>query len=365
MLYALLVSLASASPATDLEARFEERLADPAGWKATVEAQPENLIERDLFAYVLPALAYTNLAVQEPARAAEHRARLGALLDLLLPEVVEQLDPPNGRLEELKAYDGQSVWLGQLALVLGCWRLAGGDDRYDVIHAHISGLLHDALVARKGAPLDSYPGLVWPFDTIPVALALHLYDRHTGVPRSADAIEAHLRWQDEHVDATGLPHSRVHPRTLVATDPPRGCDLSLRIALLAQLDRQRAKTLYASYVKAFWRESAGMVGFAEYPVGVERQPDPDSGPIVFGFGTAATGFGIAAARATGDTEREGALVAQVDQLTMLLPLLTAAAGDQPRQLGIHTGDEWSSGFPMGDAALFFATTWTDWGTAAR
>ena len=44
----------------------------------------------------------------------------------------------------------------------------------------------------------------------------------------------------------------------------------------------------------------GLVGFREWPRGVERPADMDSGPIVFGIGTAASALAIGAARAQGD-----------------------------------------------------------------
>lgn len=48
---------------------------------------------------------------------------------------------------------------------------------------------------------------------------------------------------------------------------------------------------------------SGVFGFGairEYPQGIEGNGDIDSGPVLFGFGFSATGFGIAAARVFGD-----------------------------------------------------------------
>jgi hypothetical protein len=43
-----------------------------------------------------------------------------------------------------------------------------------------------------------------------------------------------------------------------------------------------------------------MVGFREWPPGVERKGDADSGPIIMGIGTAASAFALAGARSQGD-----------------------------------------------------------------
>jgi hypothetical protein len=61
-----------------------------------------------------------------------------------------------------------------------------------------------------------------------------------------------------------------------------------------------AKQLYIRYQEHFYTHIAGWGGFREYPRGIDRAMDIDSGPIVFGMGVAATGIGLGAARLFGD-----------------------------------------------------------------
>ncbi len=71
--------------------------------------------------------------------------------------------------------------------------------------------------------------------------------------------------------------------------------------MLPRLDPARAKRMWAAYQREFF--SCGLLPpclVREYPRGVERPMDADSGPIVDGYGLAATGFALGAARANND-----------------------------------------------------------------
>ena len=60
-----------------------------------------------------------------------------------------------------------------------------------------------------------------------------------------------------------------------------------------------------------------VTGFREWPVGVDRAADVDSGPIVSGIGAAASALGIAAARAMGDDALAKRLESVADRVTFI------------------------------------------------
>lgn len=74
--------------------------------------------------------------------------------------------------------------------------------------------------------------------------------------------------------------------------PPRGCDLSFRITLLAWLDPERARARYDAYTERFWVERDGLVGSGEWERGEPRGAGHDSGPVVRGRGTRAHPWGM-------------------------------------------------------------------------
>ncbi|KKM23285.1 hypothetical protein LCGC14_1616740 [marine sediment metagenome] len=349
----------------DVQARllraFEDHLDNPRRYAKLVAKQCRMFPEGDLFPYVLPAIAYANLALGDPKRKDLALKRMGQCIDLAIPGVLRRVRPPGGKLEKLRAFNKNATYLGQLNLALGYYRLIGGDDRYDKMHKRISDVLHTALVERQGRPLESYPQYTWPFDTIPCLVSLALYDRHTGLARSDEIARKHLKWvQDKATDpVTGLPVSRADGRTGKAWGRPRGCDLSLRLALLAHIDRPYATKLYRNYVKHFWIDHGAMAGFAEWPGGKGGRQDADSGPIIMGIGMSATGLGIGAAIAMDDRGRLRRLCAQIPDLKQLMAVALRPAGRGAKAIGgmIPYRKECVTGFLFGDACLFYAVTW--------
>jgi hypothetical protein len=163
---------------------------------------------------------------------------------------------------------------------------------------------------------------------------------------------------------TQLPYSRVDLRTGQGTVGPRGCELSWRIALLADLDPDLARRLYARYVKAFWLDRTIVAGFAEWPFGRAGRQDLDSGPVVMGIGATASAFGLAAAKAAADEARYRRLCRQMADskamLKLLIALKPAARGRYTLGGKIDPDSAYDTGFLFGDACLLYAVTWRPW-----
>jgi len=291
------------------------------------------------------------------------------LLDPAVASTVRVVRPPGKKLDALTSYKQHATYLGQLNMALGYYRLIGGDDRYEGIHRRISDVLHKALVELKGRPLASFPAYSWSFDTIPCLVSLKLYDRHTGKSRSNEVIRKHLEWLGAHAvhKPTGLPYSRINNTTGRGIVAPRGCDLSWRISLIAHLDAARAKAMYNAYVKAFWLDRTMIRGFAEWPGGKLTKQDADSGPILLGIGMTASGMGIAASQAAGDTPRTAQLARQTADFKKLMQKIIAVQPAAKAKLTmrgqIDPASNYVTGFLYGDACLFYAATWRAWPAA--
>lgn len=354
-----------ARPSSSAEDRLwvdlDRRLADPAAYRSLVDAQTGNFPEFRLFPYVLPVLALASRSRREGEDPVVLLARMETLLDLLVPEVARRLKVSGS--DGIPGARGQGTWRGQLALALSAYRMAGGGDRYEALHAELCAVLLSELQARGGAPIDAYPGLVWGFDTIPVLLALRLRDRAVGLPGAEEAIQAHLRWVDEHLDPeTSLPPSRFELDGGRIVEGPRGADLGLRITLMAQLDPARAAALYERFVQHFSTEVLGMEGFAEWPDGQSGRPDYDSGPVVLGLGMSSTGFGLGAARALGDRERFARMEPQLTRFPLLLAQSGPLVGPQLQALGMRLDTrEFLTGLLLGDLSMLWGLSWEDWG----
>jgi len=371
---ALSLGIAEPSPAADgskpltalgkkLATQFDALLADPKSYRGRVSRECRRFPEGDIFPYTLPAIAWANLALSDPDRRKDALEHMPGLLDPAIASTAARVKPPGGKLHRLKSYRNHATYLGQLNLALGYYRLIGGDDRYQTINKTISDVLHKALVELKGRPLESFPTYSWTFDTIAALVSLKIYDHNTGKKRSDTVIRRHLDWMCKRAihKPTGLPYSRINNATGRGTALPRGCDLSWRIALIAHLDAPLARTMYDAYVKTFWIDRRIVSGFAEWPGGRSGKQDADSGPILMGIGMTASGFGLAAANATGDTRRAERLAGQtVGFKTLMRQIIARQPAARTRlTLGgkIDPSSDYITGFLYGDVCLFYAITW--------
>ncbi len=331
-------------------ARYRTRVANDCG----------HFPEGDLFPYLFPALGLLALARSGRLHPAAAHAAARSLIDVGRETVIERV----GAISELRPGVNESVYLGWLAIAFGCYRAVTGDHRDDIERRHLCHVLHAEFEARGGFPVDSFPGVVFPFDSIPPLVALTLSDRLEGENRYRAAVLRHLQWIDTAGSdpATGLPWSRVGLHGTTAPEVPRGCDLSLRIGLLRMLDPSAAERLYRRYVASHWQEMGVMAGFREWPRGHSGPTDVDSGPLVAGFGMAASGFGIGAAAVMGDHARSGRLCAQFKVVQPLVWMATRAIRLAPAhpalsQVSGLIDPRALTGFLFGDACLFLTLTW--------
>jgi hypothetical protein len=204
---------------------------------------------------------------------------------------------------------GPMTLRGHLALLLVGLRTLGPLDaeRERFVRALVAGIADDLLAAQSHL-LPSYGTRVWPADNEAAAAALDLYliasERDTRVSAGLEALQGSLR----SLESSTLPPSAVASDRLAAIDVPRGCALSWTVAMLGLYDPPRARSLNSRYRRDYFVELGPVRGFREWPRGVERPADADSGPIVSGVGTAASGIGIGAARLAGELDDHRALI---------------------------------------------------------
>jgi len=292
---------------------------------AADQARPRTAME--LYARAFAGYALVERARTRPDPAA--RAADAALLDRLIDDVASPAFTRPFHLGSVdvagRALSPSVAHRGHLALLLvGRTRLGPLDPpRRALLDALAAGLARD-VAAAPGRLLPTYANArLWPADNEVVAAALTLYARDlapddAAVVRAArallDALTALERpgWR-----ATGLPPSALDARTRAPLDVPRGCALSWTVAMRALHDPAAARALYDRYRARHWVDAALVVGLREWPPGVDRAPDADSGPIVAGVGAAASALGEGAALAvasTADAERLRASAALVSRV---------------------------------------------------
>ncbi|MEW5802650.1 MAG: hypothetical protein AB1847_11175 [bacterium] len=341
--------------------QFDNYLQNPKGYADRLEQECQGFPRKDVLATIFPSLAYTNLAIGDQKSRAHARLQAAKLIDLAILQVTAQVEPPNGRLENLRTYQKQAAYLGMLNLALGCYRMIGGDNRFEAIHQRITESLGKALAEENGRVLYSFPDLQRPLDTIVCLVSLRLHDQWAGESRFDKVIRQHLSWirQNTLDKRLQLPYSIIDPVTGRGRDLARGSDLSFQLCLLPHLDYDYAVQDYKHYVQAFWLDygADSLAGFREWPMGADRGHDADSGPIYQRIGLCATGFGLGAATALKDKKRFERLC---EQFPLLEAIVAGLGGQKRRAAGIPLDPRCYTGSLLGDAALFYVITWQPW-----
>jgi hypothetical protein len=285
------------------QVKWLEATLDDADAAANQKAFPEG----ELFTWEFYSLALFNIA--EETRASSDVQRAIRVARTVLPKIDAMLGhAPFVRMKDRRLRGGICWFSGQNLIRARLVALAGeGATAAEVKRLHDdSALLYSELDRSKTAVLEAHPGQSWPVDSLFGFESLQLHDRLFGTTyfRAVDKwIAAVESTKDE---ATGLHVSFLHLDGRVR-DVPRGCALSWSLAVLPRLNPRIAAEQWAAYKQSFFRCTAGVCLVREYPPGIERPGDVDSGPVVNGFGMSATAFALAAARANSDLETASSL----------------------------------------------------------
>ncbi len=201
--------------------------------------------------------------------------------------------------------------------------------------------------------LDDYPGECYPIDILPAMAAIRRADEVLDADHSAFVSRALRAFEGARLDPeTELPAYVANSKTGQGWGSARGVGISFMLIWAPELWPEIAQQWYVRYEKQFWQEGPMWVGIREFPANYPNSDDwlmdVDAGPVLAGYGTAASAFGIGAARANGHFEQAYPLSAQALAVawplpngTLLWPRLLSNLSDAPY---------------VGEAALLFSLT---------
>lgn len=184
--------------------------------------------------------------------------------------------------------------------------------------------------SRSGL-IDDYPGQCFPCDVVCCIAMIEHASKALGEDRSAWAGKAMARIMAHYPD--GLPPYTADAASGRQQSPSRGSTNGFFFTYSATLSPSESPAWYERYASEFWQENDLAAGWREYSK-LSDSPlygfDPDSGPVLEGFGTGATGLGLGCTRAHGDHRRAGILGAEMIAAgfplpggTLLLPRLVS------------------------------------------
>ena len=230
-------------------------------------------------------------------------------------------------------------------------KLTGDDTNQALLEAQVESLSQEIDESPFGL-LDDYPGQCYPVDVLPAIAAIQHSDEVLGADHSAFVDRALRAFEGDRLDGyTGLPAYKAYSRTGVGIGNARGVGLSFMLTWAPGLWLETARDWYGRYEKHFWQEGWMLAGFRELPKGLPSSDwlmDVDAGPVIAGYGTAASAFGIGAARTNGRFDHAYPLSAQA--LVASWPLLDGTL------LGARLLSNLSDAPYVGESALLFALT---------
>lgn len=169
--------------------------------------------------------------------------------------------------------------------------------------------------------LNDYPGQCYHVDIAFAIRAIRHADSVLGTDHSG-FVQRELRAYPP----GKLPPYFVDQITGQSLAPVRGCSTSPFLIHAAMLWPEHVKEWEELYNRDFWQSRWWAVGYREFSqqdaidqgMG-ESYADVDAGPVISGFGSAASAFGIGSTRANGDSSRARALTLQALAVGWPLP----------------------------------------------
>jgi len=197
---------------------------------------------------------------------------------------------------------GTHAYLGYINVALSMHRKVAPDSRFAALNDRLTEAFAERLRREPFFALATYPGESFPADQATVVGSIGLYDAATGADHrdALDRYEASLVAHAIDPDS-GLLYQAFDPASGRAVDVPRASGTAFSAYFLSFASMPLSRRLYDALAARCHGTTLGFGGIDEYPPGVAGGfGDVDSGPVLFGVGTSATGFALAAARIHGD-----------------------------------------------------------------
>jgi len=199
--------------------------------------------------------------------------------------------------------------------------------------------------------MDDYPHECYPGDVLTAVACVRRTAAVLNMNNTSFVTRALRGFTGKLLDSRHLPPYAADSKNGVPEGPSRGCSNSYVCLFSPELWPAQASEWYDLYKRYFWQEGLLIKGFREFPKdlsGNEWYMDVDSGPVIGGYGIAASAFGVGAARSNGRFDHAYPLTAEMIAFnwrlphgTLLLPRLLSNSTDAPY---------------LGEAAILFNVT---------
>jgi len=206
-----------------------------------------------------------------------------------------------------------------ISAIVSHYNLTGDEEHFDLLREQTEMFAKEIDQSPVGL-LDDYPGECYPADVVASIGAIKKADGLLGTDHSVMIKRSLRAFTGNMVGPYNLPPYAADVERGQRFDDSRGCANSYFTTFGPAIWTEEDPGWYQSYVDHYWQESWFLAGFREFPrdVGNEYYMDVDAGPVFSGLGTAATAFGLGAARTNGRFDHASTL--SYEMITASWPL---------------------------------------------
>jgi hypothetical protein len=246
------------------------------------------------------AESLVNLSIINPPNIIEYR--------LLMNEVIKRaihpsVSPYKKSIEDVSSLGGYGYYLEHLNIILGAYRRIAIDNRCVKLNERISNHLLKSTQKQSNyhAILIPHVNMRWPADQAAILYSLWLYDKNNNTNISNSIISNWVEYMENYGmhGNTGLYKSEILG-TRKYSNQPRGCAHSYLVHYMSKFAPSSANIQWEKYKKFMMGKTFGCIAFREFLPGYKGKWSPDSGPIIGGYGVAATGLALNAASSIKD-----------------------------------------------------------------
>lgn len=259
--------------------------------------------------YTMAAMGFGQVARERADVREANIARMEACLDALLERRVRVFDTSgwgDDAVESLAFPPGSSgdrghvAYLGYAGMAFALHRALRPESRFVADEEAIIGALERRIIASPSHFVETYPDEIYPADNTAALAALALHARAANEPRSPALAFGLDALRERGIDPkTGLLFHAVTADG-VPRDGTRASATALAAYFLTFADGTTSRELFRALEKSQFRTVLGFGGMMEHPPGKPPVAAAyDSGPVLLGFGVAASGFALGTARALG------------------------------------------------------------------
>lgn len=233
-------------------------------------------------------------------------------------------------------------------------KLTGSQQYESLLRSQVESLSAELDESPFGL-LDDYPNQCYPIDILPAIAAIYRADQVLGTDHSEFINRARRGFEDTRLDPyTGLPAYIANAKTGFGIGPSRGVGTAYVLIWAPEIWPDKTQDWYEKFDRFYWQEGWLLSGVREFDR-LNNFPewyflDVDAGPVLAGYGTAASAFGLGAARANGRMDQAYPLSAEA--LVATWPLADGTL------LGPRMLSNLSDAPYLGESALLFIFTRT-------